>query len=231
MSRCEQCIIREYSSLNSLTKKELANISDTKSLKLYKKGENLFTEGSHIGGVFCVKEGICKISKINTNGKDTILKLAGKGELLGQRSMITDQESNLSAVALEDTTVCFIPKAEIMRHFSKNNKFSLSITRDLCNHLKEADQCLVDHNHKPVRERVAATLLYIEKTGGSDPESGALNIILNRQELANMIGTTSETCIRILSDFKKEGLVEVSGKDMILLDLKELQNIANSKTS
>ncbi len=226
MTRCEQCIIREFSSLKALTREELLNISNQKNAFLVKKGDILFNEGENLNGVYCVKDGVCKLTKLNSNGKDTILKLATKGELLGQRSMINDESSNLTATAIEDMTVCFIPKKEVMQSFNDNNKFSLLVTRDICNHLKDADKGLVDHTHKTVKERLAIVLLKLEETAGTDPESGALNIQLSREDLANMVGTATESCIRLLSDLKKEKLISLVGKKIIINNYNELRNMA-----
>src|SRR5690554_7697792 len=120
MSKCEQCIVREFSALKSLDKNELLRVSDCKTSYLVKKGDNLFEEGQNINGVFCIKSGVCKISKLSDNGKSHIVKLITKGELLGQRSLINEESLNLTATALEDMQVCFIPKTEIIGFFHSN---------------------------------------------------------------------------------------------------------------
>ena len=125
MSKCDQCIVREFSSLKALNKEELMKMSDCKTSHIIKKGEVIFEEGDTINGIYCVKDGICKLSKLSPNGKDHIVKLIKKGELLGQRSMISEEPVNLTAVALEDMEVCFIPKSDVMGFFDKNNQFSM----------------------------------------------------------------------------------------------------------
>ena len=109
-SRCENCIIREFNSLRAMSKEELKAVSDSKIFKKIKKGEALFKEGEKLDGVFCVRSGISKLSKLSENGKDQIVKLASKGEIMGQRSVIAEEHTNLSAVAVSDMEVCFIPK-------------------------------------------------------------------------------------------------------------------------
>ena len=79
------------------------------------------------------------MTKLSPNGKDQIVKLVTKGELLGQRSMISDEPANLSAVALEDMEVCFIPKTEILGFFDKNNQFSMNVMKTICGDLKKPD--------------------------------------------------------------------------------------------
>src|SRR5690554_1090559 len=110
MSKCEQCIIRQFNSLKALTTEELMRISACKTSKIIKKGEVIFEEGDTLKGVYCIKDGVCKLTKLSANGKDQIVKLVVKGELLGQRSLVGSESTNLSAVALNDMEVCFIPK-------------------------------------------------------------------------------------------------------------------------
>ena len=225
MSKCEQCIVREFSSLKALTKEELVKLSECKTSHVIKKGEVIFEEGENVNGIYCIKDGICKLTKLSANGKDHIVKLVTKGELLGQRSMISDEPVNLSAVALEDMQVCFIPKSEVMGYFDKNNQFSMNVMKTICGDLKEADDHMVNLAQKTVKERLAETLLYLNDTFGKNKDN-SLKIQLSRDELASIIGTATESCIRLLSDFKKLGLIELTAKKIILKDINALKKLA-----
>jgi CRP-like cAMP-binding protein len=225
MSKCEQCIVREFSSLKALNKDELIKIAECKTSKIIKKGESIFEEGENVNGIFCIKDGVCKLTKLSPNGKDHIVKLVTKGELLGQRSMISDEPANLSAVALEDMQVCFIPKNEILGFFDKNNQFSMNVMKTICGDLKSADEHTVNMAQKSVKERLAETLIYLHETFGANTDQ-SLKIQLSRDELASMIGTATESCIRLLSDFKKLELIELVGKKIVLKDINKLRKIA-----
>ena len=225
MIKCEQCIVREFSSLKALSKDELLKISDCKTSIIVKKGDVIFEEGENVNGIYCIKDGICKLTKLSANGKDHIVKLVSKGELLGHRSMISDEPVNLSAVALEDMEVCFIPKTEVMGFFDKNNQFSMNVMRSICGDLKDADDHMVNLAQKTVKERLAETLLYLSDTFGKN-EDNSLKVQLSRDELASMIGTATESCIRLLSDFKKLNLIELNGKKIILKDINKLKKMA-----
>jgi CRP-like cAMP-binding protein len=226
MGKCEQCIVRELSSLKALNKEELLRIAECKTSRTIKKGEHIFEEGDIVNGVYCITSGICKMSKLSANGKDQIVKLIKAGELLGQRSMISDEPANLSAVALEDMEVCFIPKIEILNFFDTNNKFSMNLMKTICGDLKESSDHLVSISQKTVKERLAETLIYLQDNFGKN-EDGSLHIQLSREELAGMIGTATESCIRLLSDFNKLGLIELNGKRIILKDMGKLKRIAD----
>lgn len=225
MSKCEQCIVREFSSLKALNKDELIKLSDCKTSIIIKKGQNLFEEGENVNGIFCIKDGICKLTKLSPNGKDHIVKLVAKGELLGQRSMISDEPANLSAIALEDMHVCFIPKNEVMGFFDKNNQFSMNVMKTICGDLKTSDEHIVNMAQKSVKERLAEALIYLHDTFGTNKDL-TLTVQLSRDELASMIGTATESCIRLLSDFNKLGLIELVGKKIVLKDINKLKKMA-----
>jgi CRP-like cAMP-binding protein len=224
MGKCEQCIVREFSAIKALKKDELLRIADCKTSYTVKKGETVFDEGDALNGIYCIKDGICKLSKLSDNGKDQIVKLAKKGELLGQRSLISEESTNLSAIAIEDMQVCFIPKHEILKFFSENNQFSLNMMKSVCGDLKDADDNMVNLAQKTVKQRLAETLLKLESDFGIH-EDGSLKIQLSREEIAGMIGTATESCIRLLSEFNKEGWVSLQGKKITITNKKELQRL------
>ena len=179
MSKCENCIIRQFNALRALRKEELKRISDTKETRIFKKGETIFDEGENLNGVFCVKSGISKLSKLSPNGKDQIVKLASKGEVLGQRSVIVKEITNLSAIALEDMDVCFIPKDHIIDSLDKSPEFTKEILRYMAHELKEADNVIVNMSQKNVKQRTAEAILYIKNNFGEDNE-GFLSLIMDQ---------------------------------------------------
>lgn len=225
MNKCEQCIVRQFSSLKALNKEELLRMAECKTSYTIKKGEPIFEEGEVTNGIYCVKDGVCKLSKLSDNGKDQIVKLVKPGELLGQRSMISDEPANLSAVALEDMEVCFIPRSEVMQFFTQNNQFSMNVMKTICEDLKGADDHMVNMAQKTVRQRLVETLIYLEETFGKN-EDGSLHIQLSREELAGMIGTATESCIRLLSELNKSDLIELNGKKIFITDKNKLRRFS-----
>ncbi len=210
-SRCEQCIVRQFNSLRAMSKDELRKISETKTTRLVKKGEAIFEEGEKLNGVFCVRSGISKLSKLSANGKDQIVKLATKGEVLGQRSVIAEELSNLSAVAVNDMEVCYIPKDGIVNTLNTNPNYAVEVLRHMAHDLKEADDVIVNMSQKTVKQRVAEAFLYMKNNFGEDKD-GFLSLSLSREDISNVVGTATESCIRIISEFKKKGYLKTSGK-------------------
>jgi CRP-like cAMP-binding protein len=209
-----------------MSKEELKKVSDTKVTKQVKKGEPIFEEGEKLNGVFCVRDGVSKLSKLSANGKDQIVKLATKGEVMGQRSVIAEESANLSAVAVNDMEVCFIPKEIIMNTLHKNPNFTYEVLRHMAHDLKEADDVIVNMSQKTVKQRIAEAFLYLKNNYGEDDE-GYLTLTLSREDIANVVGTATESCIRIISEFKKKGYLISSGKKIGIANEKMLKNLVD----
>ncbi len=224
MSKCEQCIIKQFNSLKALTRDELMRISACKTSKTIKKGDVIFEEGESLNGIFCIKDGVCKLTKLSANGKDQIIKLVEKGQILGQRSLISDERTNLRATAINDMELCFIPKSEIMNDLQKNNNFTMDMLKDMADDLKEADDIIVNMAQKSVRQRLAEALLDINDNFGTNPD-GTLSVLLSREDFASIVGTATESAIRVLSQFKKEGLISTKGKHIKIEDIEGLKRI------
>lgn len=224
--RCENCIVRKFNALRVMSKEELKAVSDSKIFQKIKKGEVIFEEGEKLNGVYCVRGGVSKLAKLSPNGKDQIVKLASKGEVLGQRSVVAEEISNLSATAVSDMDMCFIPKEAIVSALHKNPDFTYEVLRHMAHDLREADDVIVNMSQKTVKERIAEALLYMKNNFGEDKE-GYLALVLSREDIANVVGTATESCIRILSDFKKKGLIKTSGKRMAIAEARQLQDIAD----
>jgi len=208
-----------------MNKEELKKVSDSKITKTIKKGESLFEEGDKLGGVYCVRNGVSKLSKLSPNGKDQIVKLASKGEVMGQRSVITEEHTNLSAVAVSDMEVCFIPKESITNTLHTNPNFTLEVLRHMAHDLKEADDVIVNMGQKTVKQRIAEAFLYLKNNFGEDAD-GFLALTLSREDIANVVGTATESAIRIISEFKKKGYLHTSGKKVGIGNERKLKDLA-----
>ena len=224
MINCQQCVVKEFKTLRAIGEKDLILISGCKTPKLIKKGEILFREGESINGVYCVKEGVCKLSKLSANGKDQIVKLVVKGNLIGQRSLVNEEKSNLTAIAVNDMKVSFIPKHQVLHDLNKNVSFSMDMLQEMAKELKHADDFIVDMAQKSVKHRLADVLIFLNENLETDA-NGYLGVILSREDYAGIVGTASESAIRILSQFKKEGLISTEGKKIKIENLKRLQQI------
>ena len=225
MSNCRQCIIKRFNALKTLTQEELEKFSDHKTTLLIKKGENLLTEGNAINGLYCIRDGKGKMTKLNTNGKEQIIKFIKGGDILGHRSILSEELVGLNAIALEDMHVCFIPKGDILDTIKENANFSLDLMRNISQQLNDANTSISQMAQKPVKDRLAETLLYLEEIFGVDNEA-CIDVTLTREEIANTIGTATESAIRLLSNLKKDGVIDLIGKKIKISNKNALKNIS-----
>lgn len=226
MGNCQHCITREFNSLKKLSKDELKKVSDHKNELSFKKGDVIFKEGMMLNGVYCIRQGKCKLTKLSANGKEQIVKFIKHGDMLGYRSVLGEEPVSLSVVALEDLHACFIPKKDIFESLDQNKEFSKDMFKVVCHDLKDANETLTNMAQKTVRERLADTLLFLDETFGEDSE-GYIDARLSREEIASVIGTATESAIRLLSEMKKEEVIALTGKRIKILDPPGLRRIGN----
>jgi CRP-like cAMP-binding protein len=223
---CSSCSAFSGSSLKSLSNCEIENFEASKSCSVFKKGQIILHEGNRTQGVYCIHKGKVKISRMGPEGKDQIIRFAKDGDLLGYRSLLSGESLSASMVALEDTQVCFMPKNLMFEFIETNPRFSLDLMKLACHDLGEAGRLITNMAQKNVRERLAEILLMLKNIFGED-EEGYLNVSLTREEYANMVGTATETVIRLLSDFKSNDIIDAKGRKMRILKHLELVKIGN----
>ena len=223
---CQFCQNRSESAFHNLGTDELDKISRLKTCVSFRKGQVIMSEGARPQGVYCIHNGKAKIYKIGTEGKEQITRFATKGDLIGYRSILSDEPISASISALEDTFACYIPKSSFFEVIEQNPKFSMNVLKLSCHELGEAGKMIASLAQKTVRERLAEILLILRATFGED-EEGYLDIKLTREEIANMVGTATESAIRLLSDLKSEELIETKGKRIKLLNAPGLRHLAS----
>jgi len=211
----------------SLDKNELTAISEHKRNMCFKKGQAIFSEGNQPHGIYCIYKGKVKIHKMGDEGKDQIVRLAKPSNIVGYRSIFNNDTYYASATAIEDTEVCFISKQYVTDLIKNNNGFAFSMMSILSDDLKRAEEKITHMAQKHVRERIAEALLLLNEAYGFKLDGITIDSSLTRREIANIAGTTTETSIRILSDFDKENLIKLNGKDIQIINKKKLLRAAN----
>lgn len=224
---CKVCFCASNSVFKTLTVEENSFLETEKSCSEYKRGDVIYREGSRINGVFCIFSGILKIYKTGSDGKEQIVAFAKQGDITGYRSVLSNEPACTTSEVIEDAHICFIPAAMIFHLVKSNGNFALALMQLTCKELNQANSYIKDIAQKTVRERLAEALLMLEKNFGIDDE-GYLNIILTREELANIVGTATESVIRLLSEFKSEKTILFSGKKIKLENKTFLQKLSKS---
>ncbi len=224
--RCQLCSHLPGSAFHGLKNEALDEISQLKTCVSFRKGQVIMHEGARPQGVYCVHRGKIKLYTLGTEGKEQIIRFVTKGDLIGYRSILSDEPISASATALEDTHACYIPKSSFFKVIEDNPKFSLNMLQLSCHELGEAGKMITSLAQKSVKERLAEILLILRTTFGED-DDGYLNISLTREEIANMVGTATESVIRLISELRKDGFIDSKGKRIKVNDGSALREIAS----
>jgi len=227
ISDCQHCAHRFHSVLCKAESGHIEIINRQKDCIYYKKGQTLFAEGSHPLGVYCINTGKIKISQTGEDGREQIVRLLRGGDILGYRAMLSGERYTTSAIALEDASCCFIPRDLFLSLLRKDVNLSFEVMRLLSDELQRAEQKLTHLAQKPVRERLAEALLFIRETYGYEGDGSTLNVRLSREEIASLVGTATESIIRLLSEFRREGIIELDGRRIQILKPDILLKAAN----
>lgn len=222
--KCESCPYVHTSLFGLCKGAELDDVMSAKSSIQYKKGQYIFYQNSRAAGIHCIHSGRVKVTRVNNDGKEQIIRLAYPGDNIGYRSLMADSDYSASAIAMEDSVVCFIPKEVFSNLIRTNPEINAQLIRLLSVKLGEAQKAMTNMALKPVRERLAEALLVLSKTYNAEKN---FTINIRREDLAHLVGTAKETTIRLLSQFKQENIISSSGRSIKILDRNKLVRICD----
>jgi CRP-like cAMP-binding protein len=191
---------------------------------LIKKGQQVFTEGDKVKGIYFVYEGNIKVHKKWDNEKELILRFAKKGDILGHLGIGSEDIYPVSATALEEAVVCYIDMAFFESSLSVNNNFTIKLMRFFAEELQASEKRMRNLAHMPVRGRVGQAIVSLKNQFGVN-ENGIVNIELARQDLASFAGVAYESLFRTLNDLVDEHIIELSGKSILIKDERRLSQL------
>lgn len=225
---CQDCNCVSKGVFCNMDSPKMTNLGENKVMNSYKKGQTLFFQGNPAFGVHCINSGKIKISKIANDGKETILRIAGPGDVLGHQNIFSEENYAYTATVIEEAVVCFMDKNYMIKLISQEPTIAINIIRKLSKEMSVVENQNAAMSHKNVRERLAELLITLQETYGVlEDNRTRINIKLTREEMASMIGTANETIIRFISEFKEEGILEQEGKIIYILDQKKLSSVAS----
>lgn len=225
---CHLCDHLKDSLFKGLEPEDLSRINSHKTCLIYKRGQNIFYEGTRPTGLYCMNAGKVKVYKNNIQGKEYIIYIAKPGDFLGYRALMSEELYGATATVLEDAKICYIPKENFFEVLQKNPAFMKRVVKGICHEMGILEERMAELAHKSVRERLAANLLMLKETYGMEGEGSVLiDIALSREDLAAIVGTATETVIRLLSEFKNDGLISFEGKRIRVIDSKKLARQAD----
>ena len=218
--------ISGFNFFQSLTGEELKSLNFGENFINYKKGSYIYKEGNRLTGFYCIIQGIVKIYKTGFDGKEQIIRFAKKGDIIAYRSLLSQELACTSAKTNEEAILCYIPYSTLLNLIQHNPRFSIAMLRIVCADLKDANAYITDIAQKTVRERLAEVLLQLKDNFQLDQDK-TLQISLTREELANTVGTATETIIRLLSELKQERLIDLDGRKIKITNIPGLTQVAN----
>lgn len=202
----------------------LTAITTNAPVKRFKKGQVIFGEGEPVTGFYFLHTGKVKVHKRWGEEKELIVKIAKAGDVLGHRGMGKNQHYPVAATALENSTACFVSTDFLQTTLRVNNELTYQLMLFYANELQEAEQSMRNMVHMDVKGRIADALLKIQELFGMD-EQGYIDSVLTRQDISSFAGTTYETLFKVLNELSKEGIVQLSGKQIAIVKQQALQSL------
>lgn len=218
----DNCEYQNYL-FQELTPEELALVAKNKREVFYKKGEIICEEGKPINELLYLKSGLVKLFKSSPGNRDQIISLAKPMDCVGLLTVFHGINYKFSLSALEDSVIFSVDMSLINKFIFQNSIFSCSLLRKMSKLADEIIQHNLELNQRHLRGRIAHILLDfindIYKTHSFD-------LPISRKEMGEIIGMTTENVIRILSEFRKDNIIEINGKNITIKDIKRLEKIS-----
>ena len=217
-------ILKQALIFSSLSEAELVELSRLTTAHSFGSGEYVFWEGDVPDYFYIVVEGRIKVLKHSSLGKEVILAFFGPGEMFGEVAVFEDKPYPASAQAIAETKVLGIKREDFWSFLTSRPQVALRIINVLGGRLRDAQSRLKDLASERVEQRLAQTLLMLSsKLGATLP--------FTRQEIADMVGTTTETAIRVMSHLKDRGIIRSTRGKVIILDEEKLRLLSEGPPS
>ncbi|MCC6372321.1 MAG: response regulator [Bacteroidia bacterium] len=203
---------------------DLKKLSYDRRVKPYKKKEIIYNEGHNPVYLYFLSKGKVKTYKSHEYGKELITTLYKEGDFFGYTALLEEGPYAETAEALEDSEVCLIPKEDFSSLMYNNSNVMKIFVKILSGNILEKEEQLVNLAYSSVRKRVAEALVLLQNRYSNSPDKN-FSISISREDLANIVGTATESLIRTLSDFKAEKLLEIKGSSITILNLEKLKRL------
>jgi CRP-like cAMP-binding protein len=219
---------KSESVLADLPSEDFDILMTNKTEQVYRKGQVIFREGTFPSGIYFIAEGKVKKYKADKTGREQIIYVANKGELIGYHAILADDRYPDSAAVLEDSAIAFIPKEDFLQVLRTSDVLSGRLLKTLSHEFAVLVNSLSMLAHKSVRERLAHQLIVLREKYKLNFQPGMpVEINMSRDDLSNLVGTARENVVRVLTEFKKMGILETKGRKIIVRDVNKLIEISN----
>jgi len=214
--------------LSALSEEDFNILISHQSENRYQKGDVIFREGAVPSGIFLIKSGKVKKYKVDQIGKAQIIYVADQGELIGYHAVLSEERYPDSAAALEDSMISFIPKEDFLEALSRSPLFMQRLLKALSHEFTVLSNSISVFAQRTGPERLAIALIVLrEKYKNARRADEDIVLNFSRSDLANIAGIAQENVIRLLKEFKTEGILDTEGRKIIIKDVKLLVKRAN----
>lgn len=210
------CLIKQLETASLINQ-----VNEHKRTILLQGGQNIISEGLPFEDITFIYEGQVKVYKQGYNNKVQVVRLSKAGDVIGHRALYREN-TPITAQTIAPSKICFVPKTIFMNCIDQDIQFSNALMKLFADDLFHSEELTRNHAQMSVRELVADTLIRLYNTYGINEKNEAIDVILTRQEIAEIAGTTKEQVSKFLYEFKKDGLIEIKGKQIIPLAMDSL---------
>lgn len=225
---CDVCPGRVEGKLCDLPLDVLKEIRDAGSTTIYRPRQILFGEGNRSGGLYLVCRGRVKLYQSDRFGRERVLEIAGQGSIVGELPLESSQTLSASAEAIEESQICFVSKEQLVPLIGDHPEVGVRLIEALSRELSIARRKVRDLVFKDAGTRLAGVLVDLARDEGAHEGEVQLRLDFTRAELAQRIGVSTETAIRLLRKLANRGVFDVQGRDLKIPDLGRLTRIARA---
>jgi CRP/FNR family transcriptional regulator len=222
-------LLRRTTIFRRLSADDRQRLAAVATVRTHQKGEVLFTEGDASDEMYTVVDGRVKVFKTTPRGADVILEIFGPGDPIGAVAVYESRPYPATAVTLEPTTCVLIPRKAFFALLDNHPTMVRGLLVGLTHRLVELTNRLTELSGGRVEARLARFFLKLATDIGQPrPDGTFIPLVLSRQELADMIGTTIETSIRIMSRWGKQNVVRTEKDGFVVADRLSLEAVAQT---
>lgn len=222
---CKICDSKECFLFENSTSEFHEELNNKKTCVKYKKGQQIIREGEVVEGMYFIKTGKVKVHR-ESDYRGQIVRFAKGGDILGHRGLGGENKYPISATALDDSLICFVEQDMLFTLMKSNSMLSIKMMLFYANELKNTERRLSNMAIMTVRDRIVEALLLINDVFGVKNDGGTLlDVELSRKDIAEIAGTYPEQVSRYITEFKKNKMLDLSGKKIILHQPKKLREM------
>ncbi len=221
-TNCLNCA-KSSQCFKQLIPSELEFINENKTQILYRKDENICKQSAFASYVLYIADGLVKLYLESPNNKNINIKILKTSEFIGLSSIYGDNIYNYSAIALKDSNICLIEKESFRKLLNNNGNFASEIIKWYCNNEKQLFNKIKSLGHKQMHGRLADALLYLSDEAFNQEE---IFLLLSRKDISDFACISTESTVRLLAELKNEGIIQMDGKHIKILDRVKLINIS-----